>query len=68
MLALISIAVLLLWLLYKKLTEKFKHFEDRGVKFEEPVIVFGNVLNVIRGKQDLFSIIQTLYDKFHNEK
>lgn len=68
MLALLTIAVLILWLLYKKLTGKFKLFEDRGVKFEEPVIIFGNILDVIRGKRDIFSVVQTLYEKFHSEK
>lgn len=64
----ILIAVLLLWLLYKKLTGKFKMFADRGVKFDDPVVVFGNAFSVAKGKEHALCIIERLYNKFYSEK
>lgn len=68
MFAIASIGILLLWLLYKKLTEKFKIFEERGLKFEKPVVLVGNVLTVVKGKEDFFTVLQNLYNKFYSEK
>lgn len=68
MFAFASIAILLFWLLYKKLTGKFKIFEERGLKFEEPVVVFGNVLSIIRKKEDILTVLNRLYERFNHEK
>jgi tetraacyldisaccharide-1-P 4'-kinase len=62
------IAIVILWAIQKKLKENFKTFSERGVKFEEPVIVFGNMFSGFRGKENILDIIQRLYDKFYNEK
>jgi uncharacterized membrane protein (DUF441 family) len=54
------IAVALLWALLKYLKKDFDIFEKRGVKFEQPVIIFGNMMSAAMGKVNLVDLIQRL--------
>jgi tetraacyldisaccharide-1-P 4'-kinase len=68
MFALTLIVIVLFWALLKWLKSNFKTFDERGVKFEKPVIIFGNMFKAAMGKESVLCTIQNLYDKFYNEK
>jgi hypothetical protein len=62
------ILVVLLWALLRFLKKDFDIFEKRGVKFEQPVIIFGNMFKAAMGKESFANLFQRLYDKFYSEK
>lgn len=68
MLAFTLIVIVLLWALFKYLKGNLKIFEERGVKYEEPVIIFGNVFKAFIMKESIIDVIDRLCNKFHNEK
>ena len=62
------VAVFFSVIIYKFLTRNFNIFEQRGVKFETPKIIFGNLWKVCLGKETAVNAFQYFYDKFENEK
>jgi hypothetical protein len=62
------IGIVLAWAIYKKLTANFGVFAERGVKFENPVIILGNLSRAAFGKESFVDAFQRFYDKFYNEK
>lgn len=63
-LLLISVALLLCWLAYLKLTSKWRIFAERGVPFNKPRLVLGN----FELTNNFVNTIQDVYDKYHDEK
>lgn len=53
---------------YKYLTRNNDFFEIRGVKFEKPTIIFGNVLGLFTGRDDCVSVLGRPYEKFKDQK
>lgn len=64
----VSLVLILVWLAYKKLTAKFSIFDERGVCYVKPVVLFGNISRVVLGRTSLFNVIDELYKKFSKEK
>lgn len=67
-LTLIALVFFLLWFAYKKLTAKFGIFEERGVGFNKPVPLFGNMFSAVMGRRSMFEIFEEQYQKFYNDK
>lgn len=65
---LVSIALPLGWILYRKLAKNLNFFFDRNVPFKKPLPILGNSLNMFTGKDSIVDTIQRLYDEFDNEK
>lgn len=69
-LAIIELALFLLVLLviYKFLTRNDDFFKKRGVKFEKPSLLFGNLLPMFTGRETGMSLFENIYKKFDDEK
>lgn len=53
---------------YKLLTRKHDVFKLRGVEYQKPVVVFGNMFDAFVWGESLESVIGILYEKFSREK
>lgn len=63
-----ALGVILSWILYNSLTKNFEIFIERGVAFEKPVLLFGNVYRTVRGIEGLPGLASRLCRKYYNEK
>lgn len=68
MLKFAAFVAFLVWALYEWLSKDFGTFSERGVKFEVPVVIFGNFWNAAFGKESVLCPVHKLYNKFYNEK
>jgi dolichol kinase len=64
----VVIVIVMLWLLVKWLKKDFNIFNERNVKFEKPVILFGNLFNAAMSRESIIDSIERLYTKFYDEK
>lgn len=63
-----ALAAFLIWMLHKKLTKNDQFFVERGIPFEKPKLVLGNLFNTIIGREGLYEVINRLCNKFHDHK
>lgn len=56
------------WLFYKWFSEKSLFFKKRGIKYVNPLPVFGNFLEALKGKESMVEMMIKYYNKFYNEK
>lgn len=54
--------------IFRLLTKNSDIFKKRGVEYDEPIIFFGNMLNVFTGKESETSLIESMYERFAREK
>lgn len=66
--AIVGIAVILAWMLYKKLSGNFLLFKERGIPFIKPVVIFGNSFGILTKKENFIDCLQRFYNKFYDEK
>lgn len=64
----LSLILVGLFCVYKYLTRNHEVFKKRGIKYSEPIFFFGNMLGLITGRDDGWTIFQNLFIKFRNEK
>lgn len=66
----VSIIILaaLLLIFYKLFTKNFLVFKKRGIEFEHPTLLFGNMLNSFLGNETDQATFKYLYEKFDREK
>lgn len=64
----IVIVAALLLITYKLLTKNFLVFKKRGIEFEHPTLLFGNMLNSFLGNETDQATFKYLYEKFDREK
>lgn len=56
------------WLFYKWSVNTFDYYEKLGVPYEKPIPLFGNMLNLVLGKQSMVELTQNSYDNFKKSK
>lgn len=59
---------MLLYLLYKWSTANHDYFAKLGLSYEKPLPIFGNLLNMVLGRESLIDITKRCYDKFYGSK
>lgn len=57
-----------LLLLYYYLTQTFDYWKIRGVKGPKPILIFGNVKDVMRAKISISIFLKNMYDKYKDER
>ncbi|XP_046821588.1 probable cytochrome P450 6a13 [Vespa crabro] len=57
-----------LLLLYYYLTRTFDYWKIRGVKGPKPILIFGNVIDVMRAKISISIFLKNMYDKYKDER
>lgn len=57
-----------LLLLYYYLTRTFDYWKIRGVKGPKPILIFGNVKDVMRAKISISIFLKNMYDKYKDER
>ncbi|XP_055838038.1 probable cytochrome P450 9f2 [Episyrphus balteatus] len=55
-------------LFYKFATKNYKYFSQRNIAHEKPVILIGNALPILSGKESLIEMLIRLHTEFKNEK
>jgi hypothetical protein len=63
----ISLATLLILLLHKYFTKYFNYWKDKGVPYENPVLLFGSVSSQILLKEHILHYAQRLYRNYEAE-
>ena len=64
----IWIAIFVGWFIYKKLTKNFDFFDKRGIRYEKPVIIFGNMFKLLMQKENFIDLLDRMYSKFKNDQ
>lgn len=66
----ISIVILaaILLIIYRVFTKNNLVFKKRGIEFEHPTLLFGNMLNSFLGNESDQATFKYLYEKFDREK
>ncbi|XP_037032229.1 cytochrome P450 9e2-like [Bradysia coprophila] len=62
------IVLVLLYLLYKWSTASHDYFRKRGIQFEEPLPLAGNLLNMVLGRESIVDITKRSYYNFEGSK
>lgn len=62
------IVLVLLYLLYKWCTAGHDYFRKRGIPFEEPLPLVGNLLSMILGRESIVDITKRSYYQFKGSK
>lgn len=62
------LTILIAFLIYKKIFKNFDFFEKRGISFEKPAPIFGNLLPILKKRENFAQAVERLYEKFKNEK
>lgn len=57
-----------IFVIYKYLRRNDDFFKKRGVKYEEPTLLFGNMFELFTSNSNGLAVFQKLYKKFQNEK
>ncbi len=65
---LIWLGLMLVYYLWKWAFLNENFFKDRGVLFEKPLPIFGNVMNFALGKRNMNLILSDLYKKYKDVK
>lgn len=65
---LISLIVFVIACIHKVLTINHDVFKNRGVEYEKPKLIFGNMFAVFIGKLKEDELLKTIYEKFSREK
>ncbi|XP_072930668.1 cytochrome P450 6B2-like [Epargyreus clarus] len=64
----LTIALVALGVLYYYGTKNFDYWKKRGVKYEEPIPVFGSIARIIFSKISVTSFLVEIYNKYPTEK
>lgn len=64
----ISIALVIVYWLYKKIACDVSYFADQKIVFEKPLPLVGNTLGMLTKKEGLIQFVRRLYDFGKNEK
>lgn len=63
-----ALLVLVLIWLYRWSTAFYKFFDERGIPYEKPFPLAGNLLSIIRKKENYVDVLERIYLKFKNRR
>lgn len=63
-----SIAIVVLFWIYKKRSNSDDSLDNLGIAYIKPLPIIGNTLSIIQNKESVFNLIDSTYNKFPNEK
>lgn len=57
-----------LYLLWKYLNKNFDYFSDRGIPYEKPIPIFGNMFGLLFLKRSIPDMLLNMSNKFRSNK